>query len=291
VRRAAAAILICGLVAVAGPARADETPNGLPEEACPERFEGAAGPLAGGTQARQPADFGAVPEACAGSDTSLRLRGELVDASGAPDFFGRVIAGGTVHGRRRITARSWLSLSVDIVTVRYTNDAGLAATDVSVGPTTVGYHLTVLDGARTALAVYARALLPIPADTGRQSGFELGLELGASVRARLARRWILDGGISLAQPTVVTGGEAEGRLEPAALAEAWFSPRPRLALVGGASLRTEASPVVSLVTVAPRAGLRGTLRHGLWLAFLAEAPVAGTDRTQVTASLFLGWVP
>jgi hypothetical protein len=29
----------------------------------------------------------------------------------------------------------------------------------------------------------------------------------------------------------------------------------------------------------------------VWVAFLAEVPVAGDDRTNVIASLFLGWTP
>ena len=73
-----------------------------------------------------------------------------------------------------------------------------------------------------------RALLPI--DTARQSGIETGLELGASGRARLSRRWLADGGLSLAAPLVVTGGQAHAQLQPAALAEVWFAPRTAFAL-------------------------------------------------------------
>ena len=144
-------------------------------------------------------------------------------------------------------------------------------------------------GARAAVAAYARALLPI--DTARQSGIETGLELGASGRARLSRRWLADGGLSLAGPLVVTGGQAHGQLQPAALAEVWFAPRPAFALFGGGSLRSEVAPTLTLVSVIPRAGMRWALAHGLWLAFLAEAPVAGDDRTNVIASVFVGWTP
>jgi len=37
--------------------------------------------------------------------------------------------------------------------------------------------------------------------------------------------------------------------------------------------------------------MRAALAHGLWMAFLAEVPVAGNDRTNVIASLFVGWTP
>lgn len=279
-----AALLGFLLWCAAGAARAE-----LGGAVCPDWFEAAAGPLAGGTETEQPADFGAVPEACPGSDLSLRLRGELFDGSAAPDFAGRIIASGTARGRRRINARSGISIAVDLITYRYVNNAGLAGTGPSFGPATVGYHLLLATGARAAIAAYARALLPI--DTARQGGLETGLELGASGRARLSRRWLADGGLSLAGPLVVTGGQAHGRFEPAALAEVWFAPKPAFALFGGGSLRLEVAPTFTLVSVIPRAGLRAALARGLWLGFLAEAPVAGDDRTNVIASLFLGWIP
>jgi hypothetical protein len=279
-----AALLGCLLLFAAGAARAD-----LPGDVCPGRFEAAAGPLAGGTEAQQPADFGAVPETCPGSDLSLRLRGELFDGSAAPDFDGRIIATATARGRRRINARSGISIAVDLITYRYVNDAGLAATGPSFGPATVGYQLVLASGVRTAVAAYARVLLPI--DSARQQGIETGLELGASGRARLSRRWLADGGGSLAGPLTVTGGQAHGQLQPAALAEVWFVPAPAFALFGGGSLRLEVAPSFTLVNVLPRAGMRAALAHGLWLAFLAEARMAGDDRTNVIASVFLGWTP
>ncbi|HSY40411.1 MAG TPA: hypothetical protein VLA79_12805 [Polyangia bacterium] len=279
-----AALIGWVVLCAAGAARAD-----LAGGVCPGRFEAAAGPLAGGTEAAQPADFGAVPETCPGSDLSLRLRGELFDGSAAPDFEGRIVATGTVRARRRINARSGISIALDVITYQYVNDAGLAATEASFGPATVGYHLVLASGARAAVAVYARALLPVA--TARQSGSETGLELGASGRARLSRRWLADGGVSLAGPLVVTGGQAHGQLQPAALAEVWFAPRPAFALFAGGSLRSEVAPTLTLVSVAPRVGMRSALAHGLWMAFLAEAPVAGDDRTNVIASVFVGWEP
>ena len=256
---------------------------------CPVPLDAAAGPLSGGTQAEQPADFGSIPEACAGTDMSLRLRGELAYHSGAPDFAGDLVGSATARGRWRITPRSWLSLAVDVATYRYDSNAGLVGTGASFGPITLGYHRALAATERSALAVYARALLPI--DTARQSGFETGLELGASARRRLGPRWLLDGGISLVGTVDQTAGQRHGRLEPAALAEVWFSPRQRLALFAGGAVRAKVAPAAELITVAPRVGLRGALRNGAWLAFLAEAPVAGTDQTQLVASLFAGWTP
>jgi hypothetical protein len=286
IRPGAAVFVGCAFLGLgAGAARAE-----VPPGACPGPIEAASGPLAGGTGTYQPADFGAVPEACPGTDLLLRLHGELLDASGAPDFRGQVIAAGTGRGRRQINARSWISVAVDLVTYRYVNDAGLASNTFSFGPATVGYHLVLAARPRGALAVYARALIPL--DTARQPGsVATGGELGAAGRRRLRRRWVVDGGLSLAVPVGVTGGQAHAQLQPAVLAEAWFAPKETFALVAGASVRFEAVPEASLVTLAPRVGLRAALRHGLSLAFLAEAPLAGRDATNVSAGVFVGWTP
>ena len=161
--------------------------------------------------------------------------------------------------------------------------------DARFGPATIGYHLVLHVTGRTSIAGYARVLLPI--DTARQDGLETGLELGGAGRALFGRRWAVDGGLSLAGPLEVTGGVSHGSLVPAALAEAWFAPKPSFAVFAGAGLRAAVAPDAALVALAPRVGLRAALRHGLWLAFLAEAQVAGNDPTQGMVSLFVGWTP
>lgn len=256
---------------------------------CAPSFEAAATPLAGGTTTFNPADFGSVPEVCPAGEATLRLRGELVDASGAPDFFGRVVGSATVHARRVVTPRTWVGLSIDLLDYRYVNDAGLAASGPSFGPATLGFHWTALERNRTALAVHARLLLPF--DTARQSGLESGVEVGTAARAALPRRFSVDGGLTMAVPVDFVAGQAHGQLRPNLLAEAWWSRSARLAFFAGVAATLEAAPDPALRLLAPRAGLRGGLRHRLWVAFLAEAPMAGTDRTTVIASAFVGWSP
>lgn len=281
--RSRVAGLAAGL-ALAGGARVAQA-----QQACLPPFDAAANPLAGGTSTLSPADFGTVPEVCPAGDASLRLRGELVYAAGAPDFFGRIAGTATLRTRLRVTAHTWVALSIDLVDERYVNDAGLAAHNASFGPATVGFHWTALDRARVALAVYTRALLPI--DTARGAGIEAGLEAGASARVPLPRRFSLDGGLAVAAPVDLTAGQWHGRVRPAALAEAWWSRSPSLGLFAGLEATVELAPTPDLVWLAPRVGLRKGLRHQLWLAFLVEAPVAGSDRTNLGASAFLGWTP
>ena len=257
--------------------------------ACGAAFDAATNPLAGGTTNFTPADFGTIPEVCPAAEAWLRLRGELVDASGAPDFFGRVIGSATVHARRPVTSRSWVSLSIDALDVRYVNNAGLATTSPSFGPATIGFHWNTLDRPRGALTIYGRALLPI--DTARQ-GVEAGLEAGVSARATLRHRLAIDGGVALFAPVDVTAGQAHGRLRTSFLAEGWWSASPRFALLVGVGTMLDLAPAADLIALVPRVGLRGAVgRHHLWLAFLAEAPVAGYDPTNLVASGFLGWSP
>jgi len=79
------------------------------------------------------------------------------------------------------------------------------------------------------------------------------------------------------------------RLEPAALAEAWLRLRPWVALAAGAEVHLVASPGFELRSLVPRLGARFTSRGRLWVAILAELPVAGSDRTDLIAGLYLGF--
>jgi hypothetical protein len=106
------------------------------------------------------------------------------------------------------------------------------------------------------------------------------------------RVWVASSQIfAVTTTTDFVGGQAHVRLEPIALGEAWYSFRPAIAVFAGASLRVEASPDWQLLSVNPRVGARFALRRRFWTAVLAEVPAAGSDRTDVVASVFLGLFP
>jgi hypothetical protein len=252
----------------------------------PRTADAAAGPLIGGAG---PADFGAVPEACGATDVTLRARGALLIASTMPDYYGRIFAGATVRGRTALDERTTLSLAADVIDYRYVNNGGLASHGVSAGPGTVALQRAFFVGDATALAAYARALVPL--DTARQGGIETGLELGGSFSARAGARWILDGGIALTAPLAIVGGQAHLRFEPVALAEAWLRVRPSVALCAGVNARLDVAPTFELGTLVPRLGARFLVKRRWWSAFLVEVPVAGADRTDVIAGLYAGFTP
>jgi hypothetical protein len=275
--------LLAGALTLAAPAASARAASG---DVCPLGYEAASGPLAGGTG---PADFGAIPEACPATDVAMRARGALLIASTMPDYYGSILTSAMLRGRYRLSERSSLSLAVDALNYRYVNNGGLSATGASFGPATLAYHHVVWLGDRTASSLYARLLLPV--DTARQGGVRTGIELGGSFRRRAGSRVVFDGGLAVTAATDVVGGQAHVQLEPVALGEAWYSFRPAIAVFAGASVHVEATPDWHLISAVPRLGARFALRRRFWFAVLAEVPVAGADRTDVVASVFLGLVP
>lgn len=255
---------------------------------CGSSVDAAAGPLPAGTEA---ADYGAIPEACAGSDVGLRLRGTALVASERPDYFGAISASTMLRMRLRVgrSGRTWLSFAADVFTFRYVVNAVVASDGFSLGPPTLGVHRALADGERFAASIYGRVLLPL--DSARASSARLGLELGTALRRSLGAsgRWGLEGGVAVLDPIVFAAGQTHASLEPVALAQAWFAAQPGVALFAGAAARFELAPDATFSSLAPRAGVRLASRRGFTFAFLSELPVAGADRTDAIVAIFLGW--
>jgi hypothetical protein len=276
-RARAARVALLVALAAAPAARADVCAD-------PRRVDG--GPLAGGTDG---ADFGAIPEACAGTDFGLRLRGTLLVASSMPDYFGEVVATSTLRLRQRLGHGrwTWLSVAADLVTYRYVQNAVEASQGFSLGPPTLGLHRALGDWPLTAATVYARVLLPL--DTARQSGQRTGLELGLTGRRLLGARgrFGVQGGVAMLAPVVIVAGQTHAAFQPVGLIEGWVAPGPRLALSAGLESRAEVAPAPTFLTLAPRVAARLALRHGLSASMLVEVPVVGEDRTDLIAGFYL----
>jgi hypothetical protein len=246
------------------------------------------GPLPGGTDA---ADFGAIPESCGGTDLAMRLRASALIASSKPDFFGDVIATSTLRLRYPIgrSTWTWLSVAADLLTFRYVVNGPVESQGFAVGPPTIALHRALGDWPLLAATAYARLLLPV--DSARETGARTGFELGVTGRRVLGARarWGVQGGAALLAPVVFIGGATHAALQPVALVEGWFAPRPSVALTVGASAKAEVSPDPTFLTLAPRVAARFAFRHGLSFSMLFEAPAAGEDRTNVIAGFFLAW--
>jgi hypothetical protein len=276
----ALAAVVAAVVASPGAARA-----GL----CPRPWEAAGGPLAGGVGV---ADFGAIPESCAGDDVGLRVRATALVSRGMPDYDGNVVASAMLRVRYRLggaEGRTWLSVAADVATYRYVANAVLVSQGLGVGPPTLGLHRDVGRWDRLAASVYGRVLLPL--DSARQAGVETGGELGVGLRWLLGARLGLQGGAAVLVPVDVVAGQTHATKLTSALAEAWFAPRPQAALSLGLETRAELGPARGWLTLAPRLAGRFALRRGFSLAALAEVPALGRDRTDFVGALYLGWTP
>ena len=132
----------------------------------------------------------------------------------------------------------------------------------------------------------------VPLDTARQNGVETGLELGGGLRMRAGARWVIDGGLALAAPLDIVGGQAHLRLEPVALAEAWLRLRPWAALCGGVNVRVNGRARL-------RAGHARAARSApaSWSGGAGGRPSCsssrwpGADRTDLIAGLYAGFTP
>jgi hypothetical protein len=246
------------------------------------------GPLYAGTDG---ADFGAIPEACPGTDLGLRLRATVLVASTMPDYYGALSGTSTLRLRHLLgrSSRTWLSLAADVSTYRYVVNAVAVSEGFSFGPPTLGLHRALGNAELTAATVYARVLLPL--DTAMQSGVRVGFELGATARRVLGQtgRTGVQGGAALLSPVFVVAGQTHAALQPVALAELWYATSPKFALFAGLEGRTEVTPDPTFLTLAPRVAFRRTLPRGLGLAGLVQAPIAGQDRTDVVAGFYLVW--
>jgi hypothetical protein len=292
-RAAALALGAAVALAAGGAARAAAAGSDDDAGACGDRATAiGTGPLPSGPG---PADFGAVPEPCADHEALLRLRGTLLVASAAPDFYGLAAETTTLRLRHPIggrTSRTWVSVAVDAVTWRFVANATVQSSALGVGPPTVALHHALLDGARVRVAAYARLLLPF--DSARQRGLEAGGEAGAAARLRAGPRSGLQGGVALAAPVDVVSGQAHAALRPAALAEAYLAPRRWAAFFAGGALRLQAAgdPALPVLTsLAARAAARFAVGRGVALAAAVEVPFAGSDRTDLLASIFAAWSP
>jgi hypothetical protein len=279
--RAALAVLVAALASASASTRA-----AAPPDACPRPGDPAAGPLAGGVG---PADFGAVPEACGATDAALRLRAALLFASALPDDYRRFAATTTLRGRYQLGERATLSAAADVFDYLYVDNAGLVSKGPSAGPATVTFQQTFMLGTAMATALYARLLLPL--DTARQHSLVTGLEIGGAIRRVAGSRVVIDGGLALAAPVDIAGGQAHVALQPIALAEAWVRLGSWAALAGGVDARVAAAPELDLISLVPRVAARFAVRRRWWTAILLELPAAGSDRTDLVGGVYAGFSP
>jgi hypothetical protein len=90
---------------------------------------------------------------------------------------------------------------------------------------------------------------------------------------------------------VVVSERGHGALFGNGLVEGAFAPRPWLSLAVGAAARTQWVPRAVLSALAARVAARLATRSGWHFGVAADVPFAGDDRTDLTGTIFVGWLP
>lgn len=233
------------------------------------------------------ADFGAIPEACLGDEAFVRARGTVLVAASAPDFYGNIAAAGGVRLRTEIAPRWQLSAAADLATYRYIKNAVVASSGVGAGPPTLGVARALAASDATAAALFLRVLLPI--DTAREQSTVFGGELGTALGIAGPRPGLgVQGGASLGVPVTMVGGQSHVALRASAVAEAWASGPWWGGTLGGFGRFQLAPADEGNSSLGVRASGRRVIGRRFWLAMVAEAPLAGADRTNLIVAFVLG---
>lgn len=232
------------------------------------------------------ADLGAIPEACPNSSLTADARMDI--ALDVENYYGSVLASGTLRGRVALPRGPWISIYVPGVEYRLVANASLQPTSLDVGAGSIGGHFPLLATDELQLAPYARVLLPT--ETIYVNATRTGWELGTALTWNAHRMLELVGGVALPLTATFVGSETRVRFLPAAAVDLNFRPARWFTLAAGLGLRVEAEGEDAFEAFEPRAALRFYPWRGMLIELSGAFPFVGRDRTDVAAFLSLGWI-
>lgn len=234
------------------------------------------------------ADFGVLPEACAATSLSLETRGSLAIAT--DDYYGALLAGGSLRLRWAFVDGSWLSIALPGVEARLVANASLQPTSVDLGGATAGAHfplpLSFADDAQ--VTPYVRLL--VPTESVLRSAVRTGVEIGHSLVWNASRRLELTAGVALPMVVTSVGGRTRSSFVPALSADVAVRPARWLTVAAGLGLRLAVTPTDALESVDPRLALRLSPWPSMNADLSVVLPALGHDRTDVAALLSLAWL-
>ncbi len=271
-RRLSGCLFACGAVLRAPAASAACDPS-APDAGTPARI--GAGP----------AGFGALPEACAGTDVSLSADGALLVNTG--NFYGSLEAAAAVRARYAFGERLWISAFLPGPDFRYVANATVDASSLDLGPMAFGLHVSVPFARRGRLAPFARVL--VPTETVFENAVRYGVEQGFSVAWPLRPDLELLGGVTF--PLLLTDGSGtvHASFGPGAGAEAVFTPLRFFSVLGGFMLRLRGGDDAGFESFDPLLGVRFFPFPGFHVELAARAPLFGHDRTDLALALNVGY--
>lgn len=225
--------------------------------------------------------LGAPRQPCIERQVRVDLRGAA--AIDVPSFYG-TLGGSAVAGVRWPVAGLELSVDARLVDDRFAQNASLKATEVGVGPLTLGVLRPLAAWYGVRLAVAARGVLPLTDSAATNFAGAVEAALHATTRPR---RWLaIDAhgaiyGAAFAPTADATGFGAVLIGGGAALRPArWFAAHAGLEVQGG-WYGVGLDHLLARLAVRFRAGSAGDFTLG------AALPLAGAERTDVV--IVLGW--
>lgn len=231
-----------------------------------------------------PADFGAVPAACPANEALLQGWGAILIAT--QDFYGSAFAGAAPQLRVKVGG-PWISLHAPGVQYGYVANATVTADSWEMSAGSLGLHVPLAAGRRLTVAPFVRVLLPT--ETIYQRATRLGIDHGVAAVWRAHRMFELVGGVSFPLLLTVNRPSVYTVQIQSASVDASFEPWRFLAVVGGFGIRLRAGSSSPLESVDPRVGLRLYPYSGTLVELASAFPILGADRTDLLASLSLGW--
>lgn len=235
-----------------------------------------------------PGDFGVLPEACAATSLSLETRGSLALAT--DEYYGALLAGGSLRLRWAFRDGSWLSIGVPGLEARLVANASLQPTSVDLGGATVGLHfplpLALSDDAQ--VAPYLRVLLPT--ESVLHAALRTGVEIGHSLVWNATRRVEVVGGVALPMVVTSAGGRTRSSFVPALSADVALRPTRWLTTAAGLAVRIAVTPDDPFESLDPRLAVRFAPWPSMNADLSVVLPVFGHDRTDLAALLSLAWM-
>lgn len=232
-----------------------------------------------------PAGFGSLPEVCAGME--LSLQGDVALLVATDEFYGSIAAAGALRGRYALDDRVWVSGWLPGPEFRYVANATVDASQLDLGASALGLHVSLPVSERARLAPFARAL--IPTETVYRSATRYGFDHGFTFAYRAWRKLDLLGGASF--PLLLTDGSGtlHASFQPLLRVEGAIVPFRWFTVNAGFALRFRGGDDATFESIEPLLGLRFFPHRRVRIELAGRLPLAGADRTDVAVALGAGY--
>lgn len=226
-----------------------------------------------------------LPEVCPA--TAIALAGGVTALIATDEFYGTLGARTGLTLRLAVSENAWLSVAPPGLDYLYSANATVEASRLEVSGAFLGYHVSFLLPGELRLTPYAKVLLPFESAYAHARRF--GTEWGASAAWQWLAQLHLLGGVSFPLLMTDSGGEPLVDFGPQLTADVEYRPVTWLSAVGGLGARAQWGDHAGFEAIDVRGALRGAFSDGGYVDLGVALPAFGNDRTDLAASLQVGW--